>query len=195
MPEYFDSTSSKPKKTKKTRYAGGGSVETYNAQIQRKYHGGSVKRKQAGGGTSYPGGIAGMKKTIAEIEGMDPAWTGSPSAKKMVFNIAKQRRKNRPPSKTTKRVPGGNSAGGSVTRKQAGSKLPMSGGYPGGIAGMKKHIAELEKGGYQGDSAKLVRQIARQRRENVSSGLSAKYGVKRKPKLKGKTKRGTSGDD
>jgi len=126
MPQYFDSKSSKPKKTKKTRYAGGG-IETYNTQVQRKYHGGSVKRKQAGkklplaGG--WPGGIAGIKKEIAAIEGMDPAWTGSPSA------------------------------------------------------------------------AKLVRQIARQRRENVSSGLSAKYGVKRKPKLKGKTKRGTGGGD
>ena len=91
MPEYFDSKSSKPKKTKKTRYAGGGSIETYNAQIQRKYHGGSVTRKQSGG---YPGGIAGMKKTVAEIEAMDPAWTGSPSAGKMVRNIAKMRRKN-----------------------------------------------------------------------------------------------------
>ena len=101
MPEYFDSKSSKPKKTKKTRYAGGG-IESYNAQVQRKYHGGSVKRKQAGGG-GYPGGIAGMKKTIAEIEAMDPAWTGSPSAGKMVRNIAKMRRKN----KKVKRVPGG----------------------------------------------------------------------------------------
>ena len=101
MPEYFDSKSSKPKKTKKTRYAGGGGIETYSAQVQRKYGGGSVKRKQAGGG--YPGGIAGMKKTIAEIEAMDPAWTGSPSAGKMVRNIAKMRRKN----KKVKRVPGG----------------------------------------------------------------------------------------
>ena len=100
MPEYFDSKSSKPKKTKKTRYAGGG-IESYNAQVQRKYHGGSVKRKQAGGG-GYPGGIAGMKKTIAEIEAMDPAWTGTP-ADKMVRNIAKMRRKN----KKVKRVPGG----------------------------------------------------------------------------------------
>ena len=115
MPEYFDSKSSKPKKTKKTRYAGGGSIETYSSQVQRKYHGGSIH--------GYPGGIAGMKKHIAEIEGMDPAWTGSPSA------------------------------------------------------------------------GKMVRQLARQRRENVSSGKSAALGVKRKPKLKGKTKRGTSGDD
>ena len=126
MPEYFDSKSSKPKKTKKTRYAGGG-IESYSAQVQRKYGGGSVKRKQAGSqlplSGGYPGGIAGMKKHIAEIEGMDPAWTGSPSA------------------------------------------------------------------------GKMVRQLARQRRENVSSGKSAALGVKRKPKLKGKTKRGTSGDD
>ena len=185
MPEYFDSTSSKPKKTKKTRYAGGGGIETYNSQIQRKYHGGRLH--------GYPGGIAGMKKTVAEIEGMDPAWTGTPAGK-IVRGIAKTIRKGAP-GKTRKKAPGGNSAGGSVKRKQAGSKLPLSGGYPGGIAGMKKHIAELEKGGYQGDSAKLVRQISRQRRENVSSGLSAKYGVKRKPKLKGKTKRGTGGGD
>jgi len=121
MPEYFDSKSSKPKKTKKTRYAGGG-IESYNAQVQRKYGGGSVKRKQAG------------------------------------------------------------------------KQLPLSGGYPGGIAGMKKHIAELEKIGFKG-APKTVRQIARARRENVSSGKSAALGVKRKPKLKGKTKRGTSGDD
>ena len=60
---------------------------------------------------------------------------------------------------------------------------------------MKKHIAELENMGYQGDAAKLVRQIASQRRENVSSGRSAALGVKRKPKLKGKTKRGTGGGD
>ena len=111
MPEYFDSKSSKPKKTKKTRYAGGG-IETYSAQVQRKYHGGSIH------------------------------------------------------------------------------------GYPGGIAGMKKHIAELENDPYyQGDAGKLVRKLARDRRENVSSGLSEKYGVKRKPKLKGKTKRGTGGGD
>ena len=131
MPEYFDSKSSKPKKTKKTRYAGGG-IESYNAQVQRKYHGGSVKRKQAGkklplaGG--WPGGIANIKKQIAGLEGMDPSYSstkgkGSPSA------------------------------------------------------------------------AQLVRQLARLRRENVSSGKSAALGVKRKPKLKGKTKRGTSGDD
>ena len=118
MPEYFDSKSSKPKKTKKTRYAGGG-IESYNAQVQRKYHGGSVTRKQSGG---YPGGIAGMKKTVAEIEAMDPAWTGSPSAGKMVRNIAKMRRKN----KKVKRVPGGNSAGGSVTRKQGGGSQKYS---------------------------------------------------------------------
>ena len=110
MPEYFDSKSSKPKKTKKTRYAGGGGIETYNSQIQRKYHGGRLH--------GYPGGIAGMKKTVAEIEGMDPAWTGSPSAGKMVRNIAKMRRKN----KKVKRVPGGNSAGGSVKRKQGGGR-------------------------------------------------------------------------
>ena len=124
MPEYFDSKSSKPKKTKKTRYAGGEGIESYSSQVQRKYGGGSVKRKQSG------------------------------------------------------------------------SQLPKAGGYPGGIAGMKRHIAELENDPYyQGDAGKLVRKLARDRRENVSSGLSEKYGVKRKPKLKGKTKRGTSGDD
>ena len=48
MPEYFDSTSSKPKKTKKTRYAGGESIETYNAQVQRKYHGGSIRKQEIG---------------------------------------------------------------------------------------------------------------------------------------------------
>ena len=127
MPEYFDSKSSKPKKTKKTRYAGGEGIESYSAQVQRKYGGGSVKRKQAGKklplAKGWPGGIANIKKQIAGLEGMDPAWSGSPSA------------------------------------------------------------------------AKLVKQIARQRRENVSSGKSAKYGVYRKPKLKGKTKRGTGGGD
>ena len=85
--------------------------------------------------------------------------------------------------------------GGSVKRKQAGEKLPMSGGWPGGIAGIKKQIAGLKKSGYTGDAGKAVRQLARHRRENVASGKSAALGVKRKPKLKGKTKRGTSGDD
>ena len=131
MPEYFDSTSSKPKKTKKTRYAGGGGIETYNAQIQRKYHGGSI-------------------------------------------------------------------------RKQAGKQLPLAGGWPGGIANIKKQIAGLEgmdpsysstKGKGSPSAAQLVRQLARLRRENVSSGKSAALGVKRKPKLKGKTKRGTGGGD
>ena len=118
MPEYFDSKSSKPKKTKKTRYAGGESVETYNAQVQRKYGGGSVKRKQAG------------------------------------------------------------------------KQLPLAGGLPGGLAGLKKDIAEFP------EYAKNIRQMAAQRRENISSGKSAAYGVKRKPKLKGKTKRGAGpGDD
>jgi uncharacterized protein YdaT len=116
MPEYFDSKSSKPKKTKKTRYAGGG-IESYNAQVQRKYHGGSVKRKQAG------------------------------------------------------------------------SKLPLAGGLPGGLAQLKKDSAENP------EYAKWFRQMARLRGENISSGKSAKYGVSRKPKLKGKRKRGTSGDD
>ena len=117
MPEYFDSTSSKPKKTKKTRYAGGGGIETYNAQIQRKYHGGSVKRKQAG------------------------------------------------------------------------SKLPLAGGLPGGLAQLKKDSAENP------EYAKWFRQMARLRGENISSGKSAKYGVSRKPKLKGKTKRGAGPGD
>ena len=84
--------------------------------------------------------------------------------------------------------------GGSI-RKQAGKQLPLSGGWPGGIANIKKQIAGLEKSGYTGDAGKAVRQLARTRRETVSSGLSEKLGVKRKPKLKGKTKRGTSGDD
>ena len=117
MPEYFDSKSSKPKKTKKTRYAGGGSIETYSSQVQRKYGGGSVKRKQAG------------------------------------------------------------------------EKLPLAGGLPGGLAQLKKDSAENP------EYAKWFRQMARLRGENISSGKSAKHGVSRKPKLKGKTKRGTSGDD
>ena len=116
MPQYFDSKSSKPKKTKKTRYAGGG-IESYNAQVQRKYH------------------------------------------------------------------------GGSVTRKQGGKQLPLAGGLPGGLAGMKKDIADYP------EYAKMIRKAAAARRENISSGKSAALGVKRKPKLKGKTKRGTSGDD
>ncbi len=117
MPEYFDSKSSKPKKTKKTRYAGGGSIETYSSQVQRKYGGGSVKRKQAG------------------------------------------------------------------------KQLPLAGGLPGGLAGMKKDIADYP------EYAKMIRKTAAQRRENISSGKSAKYGVKRKPKLKGKTKRGAGPGD
>ena len=124
MPEYFDSTSSKPKKTKKTRYAGGGGIETYNAQVQRKYHGGSVKRKQAG------------------------------------------------------------------------KKLPLSGGWPGGLANIKKQVAALENDPYfQGDAGKLLRQLASGRREHISSGKSAKSGGYRKPKLKGKTKRGAGPGD
>ena len=118
MPEYFDSTSSKPKKTKKTRYAGGGSIETYNAQIQRKYHGGSVKRKQTGGWSTttgeFPGGIAGMKKHIALLK-RNTSYTPA----SLITNIAKQIRKQSP-GRPRKIIPGGNSAGGSVKRKQGG---------------------------------------------------------------------------
>ena len=80
---------------------------------------GRSRRGWSNGGTAYPGGIAGIKKTVAEIEGMSPAWTGTP-AKKMVMNIAKTRRQNRPPSKTTKRVPGGWSLGGALNSKRTG---------------------------------------------------------------------------
>jgi len=113
------------------KFAEGSSIETYNAQVQRKYHGGSI-------------------------------------------------------------------------RKQAGKQLPLAGGWPGGIANIKKQIAGLEgmdpsysstKGKGSPSAAQLVRQLARLRRENVSSGKSAALGVKRKPKLKGKTKRGTGGGE
>ena len=36
------------------KFAEGSSIETYNAQVQRKYHGGSVKRKQSGGVAKTP---------------------------------------------------------------------------------------------------------------------------------------------
>ena len=133
MPEYFDSKSSKPKKTKKTRYAGRGGIETYNSQIQRKYHGGSVTRKQAGskiqrkshggsadpedhGGWSttygeFPGGIKALKKSIASIK-RNTSYTPA----SLILNIAKAIRKQSP-GRPRKRVPGGNSAGGSVKRK------------------------------------------------------------------------------
>ena len=79
--------------------------------------------------------------------------------------------------------------GGSVKRKQAGEKLPLAGGLPGGLAQLKKDSAENP------EYAKWFRQMARLRGENISSGKSAKYGVKRKPKLKGKTKRGAGPGD
>ena len=80
MPEYFDSKSSKPKKTKKTRYAGGGSIETYSSQVQRKYGGGSVTRKQAGGSYS---------DEHLQSQGVDPAMYRKANRKLM-----KQKRQN-----------------------------------------------------------------------------------------------------
>ena len=119
MPEYFDSTSSKPKKTKKTRYAGGG-IESYNAQIQRKYHGGAVDPNDHSGWSTttgeFPGGIAGMKKHIASIK-RNTSYTPA----SLITNIAKAIR-NQSPGRPRKRVPGGNSAGGSVKRKQGGGR-------------------------------------------------------------------------
>ena len=134
MPEYFDSKSSKPKKTKKTRYAGGGkfegvpeemlrkgrkgirhakkkygktaksgprtgeavsgakrssggwasggSIETFNSQVQRKYHGGSVKRKQAGGSQKY-------SDEFLKSQGINPS-----SFRKSWRKIEKQKRQN-----------------------------------------------------------------------------------------------------
>ena len=99
-----------------------------------------------------------MKKTIAEIEAMDPAWTGTPSAGKMVRNIAKMRRKN----KKVKRVPGGSSAGGSVKRKQAG--------------GSQKYSDEFLKSQGINPSSfrKSWRKIEKQKRQNILSGKSVR---------------------
>jgi len=169
MPEYFDSTSSKPKKTKKTRYAGGGGIETYNSQIQRKYHGGRLH--------GYPGGIAGMKKTVAEIEGMDPAWTGTPAGK-IVRGIAKTIRKGAP-GKTRKKIPGGNSAGGSVKRKQAG--------------GSQKYSDEfLQSQGINPSSfRKSWRKIQKQKRQNILSGKSVRTPAPKRTRIS--TKKGGGG--
>jgi len=51
VPNYYDSKSSKPKGTKKTRYDDGGEidVENYNDQVKRKFGGGSVSRAASGG--------------------------------------------------------------------------------------------------------------------------------------------------
>ena len=105
MPEYFDSKSSKPKKTKKTRYAGGGSIETYSSQVQRKYGGGSVTRKQGGGGMKY-------SNEDLQSQGIDPSMY-----RKAQRKLMKQKRQNilsgksvrtRPPKRiTSKKGPKG----------------------------------------------------------------------------------------
>ena len=82
MPEYFDSKSSKPKKTKKTSYAGGEGIESYSAQVQRKYGGGSVTRKQGGGSQKY-------SDEFLQSQGIDPS-----SFRKSWRNIQKQKRQN-----------------------------------------------------------------------------------------------------
>ena len=64
-------------------------------------------------------------------------------------------------------------------------------GYPGGIAGMKKHIAGIEgmsDPAWTGNPAgEIVRGLAKGKRDYMSKKFPKK--------LKGKTKRGTSGDD
>lgn len=67
MPNYYDSKSSKPKGTKKTRYDDGGeiNVENYNDQVKRKFGGGSVSRAAGGGFYSDPQ----MKKSRKNILG------------------------------------------------------------------------------------------------------------------------------
>ena len=157
MPEYFDSKSSKPSKTKKTRYAGGGkfegvpeemlrkgrkgirhvkkkygktaksgprtgkavsgakrssggwasggSIETYSSQVQRKYGGGSVTRKQGGGGMKY-------SNEDLQSQGIDPSMY-----RKAQRKLMKQKRQNilsgksvrtRPPKRiTSKKGPKG----------------------------------------------------------------------------------------